>query len=207
MKTITFIIALSMTIIQSVRARDWGFSNDTVCTWKTGQNNVLIRNQGTDTLKADTLIFEIIRPNSSGSGAYGAGFTYASYSGNMNSRGTTPSGILTISKSIGSMPIPPNKSDSLYSFYVHYFILAKASAVAATGDTTVGRLILAATSNRGRDTIIFSSIATPPTGIFNRINFNRPHTEYRFFDPIGRAYSFDRPNQNFPGVPFLHVKQ
>ena len=73
MKRITFAIALSLIMTVGIQARDWGFSKDTVYSWKAGANNVLARNQGTDTLKADTLILEIISPTQPPSGAVGFG--------------------------------------------------------------------------------------------------------------------------------------
>jgi hypothetical protein len=173
--TIPIVFGLSMTI--SVYARDWGFSKDTVYEWKLHGDNVLLRNQGTDTLRADTLILEIIRPANILS-SLGVIFLYE--------EGINSCGAGTTNSSSGMYPYctistPPNKSDSLFGFYIDF----SSRSTVAVGDTIGSRLILAASSNRGRDTLILIGIQQV-SGILRCDNFKQSPANGRYYDLNGR---------------------
>jgi hypothetical protein len=110
------------------------------------------------------------------------------------------------------MSIPQNNSDSLFGFSLDYPPIAgsagsltRLTVISAIGDTLMARLIFAAKSNRGRDTLILIGIQQQNSGIFHWDNLKRFHTDSRVFDPAGKVYSF--PNRSFYGVPLLRPTQ
>lgn len=136
--------------------RTWGFSKDTVYEWS--QQSITLTNSGTDTLRIDSLVMELI---SAPSPYYEVMFFLE----------TPQPGLchLKSKQGVASFVCDPfwvaeGKMLRLYSFNVEeeIRILAKRQAV---GDSLAVRLILIAGANRGRDTLVVRGVQQSPSAL------------------------------------------
>jgi len=179
------VILFALLTITSIYARDWGFSKDTVYGWKAGSDTAFLINQGTDTLKIDTLRQEILKPSDL---IYSRGSFY--FQPPLNS-------YASFNQSVGKIiPMPPGGKDTLLNFNVDQVALAKSVSTEALGDTIVARLIFEASLNRGRDTLIYKGIQKISSGLSPRRYFEERLRNRSLFDPQGRK-------QTPPITPFF----
>jgi hypothetical protein len=136
------------------QTRTWGFSVDAVHESGGTPGSCTLSNQGTDTLRFDTVMLEIVRPVSMPQ--YGVRFHMtspsASYVLNCNngacSQVPNPKGVR----------VNPAQSVTLSEFVIDIngdpIILTKRAGGLALGDTMQARLIFQASGGRGRDTLL-----------------------------------------------------
>jgi hypothetical protein len=147
---LTALVVLTGALSAQAQVRTWGFSSDAVYEFS---SSVTLSNQGSDTLRFDTVLLEIVRPNTS---TYGVGFNRsspgASYMLNCSNGTCTRTDpdpktiVLGANQSVGL---------SLFRIDIHGGVpTAKRAAGAALGDTMQARLIFQASAGRGRDTLL-----------------------------------------------------
>jgi hypothetical protein len=194
----------------NVYARDWSLSKDTAYEWPSS-DTVLLTNQGTDTLRFDSIGMELIRPIVSrmeiifhkrkSAGAYYY-YDLAYYQGQTFYRSDRPN-TLIISPGEAA-PLDGYAIDPVLNPVVNPSIMSKSTVAEMIGDTLVVRLIFIASANRGRDTLVLIGKQDYPDAIgFGKRNPLKPSDANNLFDPLGRRQKIFGPGRVFFPVPLL----
>jgi len=178
--------AMALFLVGVSHARDWGFSKDTVYGWNPGGDTVLLTNQGTDSLRIDTLNYEVVEPPDL------VGVQYSFYY-------EPPTNTYSY---YGIHPIPSGHIDTLFDFYFDQGAIVKAAVTQAEGDTIVARLFFEADSDRGRDTLVYKGIQMISGSIQSSKFFEDGRTNPVFYDPEGRR-QYPPSAQIISNIPLL----
>jgi hypothetical protein len=163
------------------QVRTWAFSKDTVHERTSVSDSVTIANNGTDTLRFDSIGMELVRPTANQFQVM-FNFQNQTYLLNQNQQN------LKYHSPMTPIKIAAGQTANGFDFRVEDYVVrtAKSSAI-VQGDTLLVRMIFLASANRGRDTLMLKGKQDLPATLrVPRKGVKSASTENSLFDLRGR---------------------